>query len=80
MGYGPLFKYLNDVNLPNIPTMIAKPQLTDVKFDWIRTIVKVKRSLGADKIIGFDVFPDPKNRSVKFLAIGSPSQENDLPL
>lgn len=60
--------------------MLTKPDSADIKFDWIKSIVRIKRSLGVDKLIGFDVFPDPKNRSVKFLAIGSPSQENDLPL
>lgn len=79
-GFKPLFKYLNEYNLPKIPTMLSQPDTTEIKFDWVKSIVKLKRSLGVDKLIGFDVFPDPKNRSVKFLAIGSPSQENDLPL
>lgn len=56
------------------------PNAVDYQFDWIKSIVKIKRSLGADKLLGFEIFPDPKNRSEKFLALGSPSQENDLPL
>lgn len=60
--------------------MLSRPEVKEIKLDWIKSIVKVKRSLGIDKLIGFDVFPDPKNRSVKFLAIGSPSQETELPL
>lgn len=60
--------------------MLTEPDGSDLQFDWIKSIAKIKRSLGADKIIGFEIFPDPKNRSANFLAIGSPSTENELPL
>ncbi|CAO1440505.1 unnamed protein product [Diamesa serratosioi] len=80
LQYSSLFKYLNDYNLPKIPALIAKPNDTNFKFDWIKSIVKIKKSLGTDTLIGFEIFPDPKNRSMKFLAIGSPSQEDELPL
>lgn len=75
-----LFRLLKEFNLPRIPTLVSDPAASDIKFDWVKSIVKIKRSLGADKLIGFEVFPDPKNRSEKYLALGSPSQENDLPL
>lgn len=80
LQFDPLFRYLKDYNLPKIPALIFAPEAVDFQFDWIRSIVKIKRSLGADKLIGFEIFPDPKNRSEKYLAIGSPSEENDLPL
>jgi hypothetical protein len=60
--------------------MITDPEGADFQFDWIKSIAKIKRSLGIDKLIGFEIFPDPKNRTQKYLAIGSPSQDNDLPL
>lgn len=59
---------------------MTHPDIEDFQMDWIKTIVKIKRSLGADKLLGFEIFSDPKNRSVNYLAVGSPSQENDLPL
>lgn len=80
LQFKPLFHFLKDYNLPSIPTIIRSPDAPDSQFDWIKSIVKIKRSLGADKLIGFEIFPDPKNRSEKYLAIGSPSTENDLPL
>lgn len=80
LSFDSLFRLLKEYNLPRIPTMISNPTATDVEFDWIKSIVKVKRSLGVDKLIGFEIFPDPKNRSEQFLALGSPSQENELPL
>lgn len=60
--------------------MLSDPDGSELQFDWIKSIAKIKRALGADKIIGFEIFPDPKNRSANFLAIGSPSTENELPL
>lgn len=78
--FGPLFQFLKDYNLPPVPTIISSSENSDNQFDWIKSIVKIKKSLGADKLIGFEIFPDPKNRTNKYLAIGSPSTENDLPL
>lgn len=65
LGYDPLFKLLDTYNLPNYPTML---NLTEVDyesydFDWIRSLAKVKQLLGMDIMIGFDVFPDPKDRN-----------------
>jgi len=80
LEYESIFKLLKSYNLPKIPTMITSPADIDYKFDWIKSIVKIKRSLGADKLIGFEIFPDPKNRTQKYLAIGSPSPDSDLPL
>ena len=80
LRFGPLFRLLKEYNLPKIPKLINDPKAADIQYDWIKSIVKIKRSLGADKLIGFEIFPDPKNRSQQFLALGSPDSENDLPL
>lgn len=80
LQFTPLFELLKSFSLPKIPTLVRDPTASDVKFDWVKSIVKIKRSLGSDKLIGFEIFPDPKNRSEKYLALGSPSEENDLPL
>lgn len=80
LQFATLYRYLKDFNLPRVPTLITDPSAVDVQYDWIKSIARIKRSLGADKLIGFEIFPDPKNRTEKYLAIGSPSEENDLPL
>jgi membrane metallo-endopeptidase-like protein 1 len=80
LEFQPLFRFLKQYHLPKLPTLLKDPDAENLSVDWIKSIVKIKRSLGADKIIGFEIFPDPKNRSVNYLAIGSPSQENELPL
>lgn len=80
LEYKVLFKYLQEYNLPKIPMMINDPLSENFKFDWIKSVVRIKKSYGVDKFIGYDIFNDPKNRSVKFGALGSPTQENDLPM
>jgi hypothetical protein len=55
LQFGPLFRNLKDYKLPRVPSMINDPEAVDIKFDWIKSIVKVKRSLGADKLIGFEI-------------------------
>lgn len=80
LQFSTLYRYLKDFGLPRVPTLVTDPTAEDVQYDWIKGIARIKRSLGADKLIGFEIFPDPKNRTEKYLAIGSPSEENDLPL
>lgn len=57
-----------------------KPDAYGFQFDRMENILKIKRSLGADKIIGFEKLSDPRNRSANFLALGQPSTESELPL
>lgn len=80
LQFSALFQFLKDYNLPKVPALIANPKALNFQFNWIKSIVKIKRSMGADKLIGFEIFPDPRNRTEKFLAIGSPSTDNDLPM
>lgn len=80
LKFSQLFYFLKEYKLPKVPSLISDPNGVNFQFDWLRSIVKIKRSLGADKLIGLEIFPNPKNRSEKFLALGSPSSEDDLPL
>lgn len=82
LGFGPVVKYLEEYRLPMIPLYL---NLTDrdknrLNFDWIRSIGIVKKAFGGDLLIGFDVFPDPKNRSNNRIALGSPEPSSMLPL
>lgn len=80
LGLEELFHFLELFNLPKIPTLITKPDVEDFKFDWIKSIVKIKKSLGVDKFLGFGVYADVKNRSVNYLTFVWPEQANDLDL
>lgn len=44
-------------NLPRVPTLISDPEAEDVQFDRFESVERIKRSLGADKLIGIEIFP-----------------------
>lgn len=82
LGFNPIVKYLEEYRLPMIPSYL---NLTDrdrshLNFDWIRSIGRIKRAFGGDLLIGFDIFPDPKNRTKNRIALGSPEASTMLPL
>ncbi|XP_051863272.1 LOW QUALITY PROTEIN: endothelin-converting enzyme 2 [Drosophila albomicans] len=52
---------------------------TNVSFNWLDSIVAIKRHLSMDLIIGFDVFPDPFNRTLNRIALGTPETESAFP-
>lgn len=84
LGLQPIIKYLTEFRLPVFPRIfnistsaaIARP----AKFDWIRTAAIIRRTLGSDLLVGFDIIPNPTNRTVKMLAIGAPETGSMLPL
>jgi hypothetical protein len=55
LQFDPLFRFLKEHNLPKVPTIITNVEASDGEFDWIKSIVKIKRSLGSDKLIGFEI-------------------------
>ncbi|XP_060649014.1 endothelin-converting enzyme 2 isoform X2 [Drosophila nasuta] len=52
---------------------------TNASFNWLDSIVAIKRHLSMDLIIGFDVFPDPFNRTINRIALGTPETESAFP-
>ncbi|XP_055645400.1 endothelin-converting enzyme 2-like [Toxorhynchites rutilus septentrionalis] len=81
LGYDYVFTLLNDMYLPSYPTILnlTAVDYESYDFDWIRSLAKVKQLLGMDILIGFDVFPDPRNRDYNKLALGTPEAASDLP-
>lgn len=79
-GLKPVLNYLSQVHLPNYPSILDTPSDTDKSFDWVETVATVKRIFGADIVIGFDIFPDPTNRSINRIVLGTPETESVLPL
>jgi hypothetical protein len=55
LQFSPLLRFLKDYKLPRVPTLIKDSEQTGAEFDWIKSIVKIKKSLGVDKIIGLEV-------------------------
>lgn len=84
LGLQPIFDYLTEFNMPPYPRILNISSTSNFsanyQFNWIRTLTSVKRAMGSDMLLGFDVLPDPKNRSIYRLAVGAPEANDMLPL
>ncbi|XP_037943545.1 neprilysin-3-like [Teleopsis dalmanni] len=83
----PLVEYLREFELPLLPSGFnmtlskeAEKKFGDIeKFNWLRALVNIKKFTGMDLIIGFDIFADPLNNTIKRIAFGTPESESSLP-
>lgn len=86
IGLQPVIDYLRMFHLPEFPSFIDdKNNHNDenrkpFEFDWIRSIAEIKRTIGMDILFGFDIFPDPSNRTRNRIVIGAPEADSVLPL
>lgn len=85
----PLIYFLNEFQLPLVPSGLnltlsaestKKFSQEEFKFNWLNSMVLIKKSLGMDLIIGFDIFQDPLNRTINRIALGTPETDSALPL
>lgn len=82
-GIRPVVNYLSKLHLPSYPSVLYEEIAADkspAKLDWIQSVAAIKRIFGADVIIGFDIFPDPTNRTRNRIVLGTPETESVLPL
>lgn len=82
-GIRPVLNYLSKLHLPSYPSVLYEGIVGDkspAKLDWIQSVAAIKRIFGADVIIGFDIFPDPTNRTRNRIVLGTPETESVLPL
>ncbi|XP_062122590.1 endothelin-converting enzyme 2 isoform X2 [Drosophila sulfurigaster albostrigata] len=84
----PLVAYLQRFKLLLLPSALNLTfssnsryamESTNASFNWLDSIVAIKRHLSMDLIIGFDVFPDPFNRTLNRIALGTPETESAFP-
>lgn len=85
MGLQPVEDFLKKFHLPSTPTILNITENNFVNylnytFDWIESIAIIKKLFGSDLIIGFEIFPDPTNRSTKRIVVGTPEPDTILPL
>ncbi|XP_030370415.1 neprilysin [Scaptodrosophila lebanonensis] len=85
-GLEPLVYFLRKFKLPVVPSELnvtlsssSKYVSETVDFNWLDTVAAVKQHLSLDLIIGFDVFPDPFNRTINRIALGTPETDSALP-
>lgn len=82
-GLRPVVNYLSKLHLPSYPSVLYEEITADkspAKLDWIQSVAAIKRIFGADVIIGFDIFPDPTNRTRNRIVLGTPETDSVLPL
>lgn len=88
IGLQPVVDYLRMFHLPEYPSFIDDKSNNNnneeihnqFEFDWIRSIAEIKRTIGMDILFGFDIFPDPSNRTKNRIVIGAPETDSVLPL
>lgn len=78
----PVIKQLKRYHLPLIPRIFNLTVGNDTlpKFDWIKTVAIIQREFGGDLMIGFDVVPDPLNRTKNRVVLVPPQPKTLLPL
>lgn len=81
LGYQPVLDYLVLLHLPEVPSFFRNDTSNNnFEFDWVKTIATTKKLFGGDVIFGFDIFPDPTNRTKNRLVLGIPGTESVLPV
>lgn len=81
LGLRPILDYLAILHLPNYPSILKNStNNNDYEFNWVKTIATIKKVFGGDIIFGFDIFPDPTNRTNNRLVLGTPETGSVLPL
>lgn len=85
IGLQPVIDHLKKFRLPSTPTILNVTENSYVNylnysFDWVQSIGVIKKQFGGDLIIGFDIFPDPQNRTTMRIVVGTPESDSILPL
>ncbi|KAH8283898.1 hypothetical protein KR054_004671 [Drosophila jambulina] len=84
----PLVGYLLRFGLPILPSSLNLTLGSGSKYasassngsyNWLESIVAIKQHLSMDLIFGFDVFPDPFNRTINRIALGTPETDSAFP-
>lgn len=80
-GYHSVEMFMRKIGFPAIPQYFAG----NSSDSWNGTMApkllgRIKRYYGKDILIGWDIYPDPRNRSAFRMAVGTPETEGGLPL
>lgn len=80
LGLQPIIDYLRLFHLPSFPSIVKKQKNGSHEFRWVTSIAEIKRTIGLDVVFGFDIFPDPANRTRNRIVLGTPETNSVLPL
>lgn len=81
LGLSVLYKHLEAVDLPLVPSLLTKTEdeIASFKFDWLKSDAVIKKAFAMDVLIGFAVEANIFNRSENVMYIGVPGQRCPLP-
>lgn len=91
VGYAPVETFMQKIGFPAVPRFFTKQQQqassrweSSTKGDSggsaAKLLGRIKRYYGKDILIGWDVYPDPRNRTAFRMAVGTPEASGGLPL
>ncbi|XP_017844671.1 endothelin-converting enzyme 2 [Drosophila busckii] len=84
----PLLRYMQVFKLNVLPATLNLTlssaskyanEAANLSYNWLDSVAAIKRHLSVDLIVGFDVFPDPLNRSLNRIALGTPETDSAFP-
>lgn len=93
VGYAPVETFMQKIGFPAVPRFFgakgstqfntaSKRQATTTtkSVSAAKLLGRIKRYYGKDILIGWDVYPDPRNRTAFRMAVGTPEASGGLPL
>lgn len=83
VGYAPVEMFMQKIGFPAVPRFFLAKQAQSTKGSVVsapKLLGRIKRYYGKDILIGWDVYPDPRNRTAFRMAVGTPEASGGLPL
>lgn len=74
LGLLPLFQVLKSLDLPETPAAMSGK-----RGDVARQMAKIRKIIKKDIFVGFDIGPDPRNKSRNVIYLDVPSSSSPLP-
>lgn len=79
LGLDPAIYYLRLFQLPSYPSILNELSVDEAikpgqKFDWIKSIAMIKRHLGLDILIGFNIISNPIDQTENLINLGKPKE------
>ncbi|XP_055544636.1 neprilysin-4-like [Wyeomyia smithii] len=79
-GFRAVSKYMRGLGLPAIPTLLNQSRSSSETYelDWISSVARIRRKLGLNVIIGFDIVPDYRDSNRNRLTFGYSSSSPNI--
>jgi hypothetical protein len=72
-----MFQLLSDIGMQVLPSLQNEP--TQGPFNWVPLVVRAKRFLSQDLLIGFSISPQNTNSARFRITLGTPDDTSPLP-